>query len=106
MITVKIERNKDNNIIAFWAQGHAEYAPYGEDIICAAISAILQTAVFGLQEYLELKPDVSTDDGWLNCRLQSKLACDQEVKAILETMLVGLKETAKAYSDYIKIEEV
>ncbi|GAB6138376.1 ribosomal-processing cysteine protease Prp [Halanaerobaculum tunisiense] len=103
MIEVKLKRTKEDNIYAFSAQGHAEYAPEGEDIICAAVSVILQTAVFGLQDYLELELTVDTNNGWLSCQIPPSLAQDKEVKAILETMSIGLEETAQAYSDYIKI---
>ncbi|GAB6099076.1 ribosomal-processing cysteine protease Prp [Halanaerocella petrolearia] len=103
MIKINIERDKRGNIYKFSAQGHAEYAPQGEDIICAAVSAIMQTAVFGLQSYLDVEPLVDTNNGWLSCQLDPKLARDEKVKAILETMLVGLKETAKVHSKYLKI---
>jgi uncharacterized protein YsxB (DUF464 family) len=39
------------------AVGHANYAPHGQDIVCASISAILQTAVLGLQNLAEQYPD-------------------------------------------------
>ncbi len=105
MITVTVNQDEQGNIVGFSASGHAQYAPEGEDIICAAVSAILQTAVFGLVDYLDLDPEVSTEDGWLNCQLDSKLARDKEVKAVLETMLVGLKKTAEAHSEHLIIEE-
>jgi uncharacterized protein YsxB (DUF464 family) len=39
------------------AKGHANFAPMGRDIVCSAISAILQTAVLGLQNIAEQYPD-------------------------------------------------
>lgn len=105
MITVTVNQDEQGNIIGFSASGHAQYGPEGEDIICAAVSAILQTAVFGLVDYLDLDPEVSTENGWLSCQLDAKLAQDTEVKAVLETMLVGLKKTEEAYSDYLIIDE-
>ena len=104
MIKIKIKRNK-GNIVQFSAEGHSEYAEEGQDIICAAVSAILQTAAFGLINYLELKPEINTKNGWLSCRLASEVAQDKEVQAILEAMLAGLKETVKEYPDYIQIIE-
>ncbi|MBM7556194.1 ribosomal-processing cysteine protease Prp [Halanaerobacter jeridensis] len=104
MIKIKIKR-KQGNIVHFSAEGHAEYAEQGQDIICAAVSAILQTAAFGLINYLELRPEISTQDGWLSCRLSSEVAQDKEVQAILGAMLAGLRETVQEYPDYIKIIE-
>ncbi|MCK8828218.1 ribosomal-processing cysteine protease Prp [Natroniella acetigena] len=105
MITINIERDQVGNIVEFFVEGHADYAPSGEDIICAAVSAILQTAVFGLINYLKLNPEVEVEDGWLSCKLESKIAQDVEVKAILETMVAGLEETEKSYSQYIEIKQ-
>ncbi|WP_027338579.1 ribosomal-processing cysteine protease Prp [Halonatronum saccharophilum] len=105
MILIKLERDNYNNIIHFSGDGHAEYANSGEDIVCAAVSAILQTAVFGLLSYLEVDLNIEVKDGWLYCDLDSKVAKDLRVKAILETMLIGLKETEKTYGEYLNIIE-
>ena len=40
----------------FIVKGHADYAPYGEDIICSAVSAIVQTAQMGLERLAEDYP--------------------------------------------------
>lgn len=50
MITVKIT---DNSIKI---EGHANYAPYGSDIVCAAVSAILQSAQLGIIHLAEQYP--------------------------------------------------
>jgi uncharacterized protein YsxB (DUF464 family) len=104
MIKIKIDRI-NGTIVSFAAEGHAQYAQQGQDIICAAVSAILQTAAFGLINYLELDPEIATTDGWLSCQLELEVARNNEVQAILETMLAGLEETKKEYPDYIKINE-
>ena len=41
-----------NDIIGFSAEGHTGFADRGEDIVCAAISVLTQTAVIGLQQEL------------------------------------------------------
>ena len=105
MITVIIERNYRDDIVFFSVSGHAQYAQEGEDIVCAAVSSIVQTAVFGLGSYLELEPEVEKKDGQLSCRLKAKTAAKEEVKAILETMVVGLKKTEKKHSSYLKIKK-
>ena len=39
MISVKILRNSASRIVGFEVSGHANYAEYGQDIVCAAVSA-------------------------------------------------------------------
>jgi hypothetical protein len=105
MITIDIKRDQNKNIVSFSGTGHAEYAEYGQDIVCAAISAIMQTAVLGLTNYLNFDINIDVKDGWLDCQLTSEIAQDLQVKAILETMLVGLKGTEEEYLEYLTIIE-
>lgn len=35
-------------------KGHANYAPHGKDIVCAGISAIVQTCALGLQAIADM----------------------------------------------------
>jgi len=105
MITIEIKRDIEYNIISFVGSGHAEYDEHGQDIVCAAVSAIMQTAVLGLTNYLDFDININVKDGWLDCQLTSEIAKDLQVKAILETMLVGLKGIEDEYSEYIKIIE-
>ncbi|TDX49001.1 ribosomal-processing cysteine protease Prp [Orenia marismortui] len=105
MITININRNQEGNVVSFFGDGHAEYAEYGQDIVCAAVSAIMQTAVFGLTNYLDFDINIDVKDGWLKCKIDSNIAKDLQVKSILETMVIGLKETEKSYSQYLKIVE-
>ncbi|KXS43936.1 MAG: hypothetical protein AWU54_881 [Candidatus Frackibacter sp. T328-2] len=104
MITVTIKRNQVDRIVAFNAKGHAEYDEHGHDIVCAAVSAILQTAIFGLTENLSLDVEVKTDDGWLDCNL-AEYASKKEVGLILEVMVTGLQKTEESYPDNLKIQE-
>lgn len=43
--------------MAIEVDGHADYAPHGQDIVCAGISAIIQTCALGLQAIAETYPD-------------------------------------------------
>lgn len=51
MITVRLS---DNSIVI---EGHADYAEHGKDIVCAAVSVILQTAQLGLMSIAEQYPN-------------------------------------------------
>lgn len=51
MITIYLDEHTIN------IQGHAEYAEPGKDIVCSAVSAILQTAQLGLYKLAEQYPN-------------------------------------------------
>lgn len=47
----------ENGHVSIDIAGHAGYAPYGQDIVCSAISAIVQTAILGLEAIAEQYPN-------------------------------------------------
>ena len=50
--------------MGFKAQDHAGYAREGSDIVCAAISALTQTTVVGLNEVVGVSCQWEVDDGF------------------------------------------
>lgn len=54
MIQINVDMNSGDMTID--VKGHAGYAPHGQDIVCAAVSAILQTAVLGLESIADSYP--------------------------------------------------
>jgi uncharacterized protein YsxB (DUF464 family) len=94
----------------FRARGHAGFADPGEDIVCAAVSALTQTAVLGLTEVVGLECQVSVEEkeGSLDCLLPSGLAGQdwQRAQLILEVLHAGLRATEKEYKRYVRVKEV
>lgn len=48
MIRVRIKKDSMHNIQSIRVSGHANYAPRGQDIVCAAVSTLLQTVGYSL----------------------------------------------------------
>jgi uncharacterized protein YsxB (DUF464 family) len=96
---------KNGRITGFKAKGHSGYAERGEDIVCAAISALTQTAYLGLSELVKANVDVSQKGGELTLKLPEGFSPEEGEKAelILGTMLLGLRSVKENYSDYLKI---
>ncbi len=96
----------------FKAEGHTGYAPEGKDIVCAGVSALIQSTVLGLTSLLEIKPAIKTKKktGLFLCRLPQALPEEKQEKAdlLLRCMYLGLQEIAKEYRDYLQVcvEEV
>ncbi len=105
MITITLQRGKDGRLDGFFVSGHAGYADKGFDIVCAGVSAIVQTTVLGLQSVLGIDCSGYQVEGELACRLPQGLPQATGLKAdlLLRTMLAGLKELASAYQDYVHI---
>lgn len=97
---------KDSSIKGFIVKGHADYAPEGQDIVCAGVSAITQTALIGLLKHLENKPSYKIDKGNLEVFLADDIGDKDFDKAqiILSTMLAGLQSLQESYSEFVEIE--
>lgn len=105
MITVRLERSADRRIVAFAVTGHSGYAARGNDIVCAGVSAVVQTTVLGLQRVLGINCSGSQTDGELHCALPTDLppGSVESADILLRTMLAGLTALAEAYADYVRI---
>lgn len=93
-------------IQAFTVEGHAAFAPEGQDIYCAGVSAITQTTLLGLIQHLSRKPVYEIDKGWLSCQLPPDLDENDQLKAqiLLSTLESGLKSMMQAYTEFIQVE--
>lgn len=94
--------------VGFHAQGHAEFADPGADIVCSAVSALVQTAALGLQEKLRLPAGVSIEEtGEMHCILGQECTRAQCEAAdiLLDTLRIGLHAMEESYGTYLKIIE-
>ena len=106
MVKVEFVR-RSGNIVSFKIQGHAmpKEAKLDVDLICAAISAISQTTVIGIEEVLKIKAKYEIEDGFLNFNLENQTLEDIErCQVLLETMMLGLTSIEINNSDNIKVE--
>ena len=108
MTTITVKRQQ-NSIIQVECKGHSGYAEKNKDIVCAGISSITQTALLGLLKVAKVKVDYKADEetGYLMFKIVEDLdeAKRRECDAILETMLVGIKDLQDGFSKYIKVED-
>ena len=96
----KLEGETASYRLGFLVKGHANYAEHGQDIVCASVSAIVQTAIAGLDHYNPIQATVESG------RVRVKVLHDDHTSdAIIKTMLLGLKQIERQYPDYIKIVE-
>lgn len=111
MVEVVLVRDRDGALRGFRAAGHAGFAERGADIVCAAVSALTEVTVLGLQARLGLEPAVEMDEerGLLLCTLDRDGTPPEmwaRAQDLLETLALGLGEIAKEYADYIRVREV
>lgn len=95
---IKVNLIEKNGVISILeVTGHADYAEPGQDLVCAAVSAIV-TGGF----------NAFNDNDFLTCSLEEGYArvevISQRGLDILDTIIVQLKTIAISYPNYIKIK--
>ncbi len=93
--------------VALAAAGHTGFSERGSDVVCAAISALVQALFYGFGEVLKEKNIRSKIDGekaemaldWSRCR-------NECADALADTIIGSLKEIARAYPGHVRILEV
>jgi len=108
MITVTFMRRvADRRILAFAIEGHANYAKYGKDIVCAGVSAISVGTVNAIEELAGVELPAKMKDGWLSSEIPtlSDPEADGRVQLLLESMLVMLETITKSYGKHVVIHE-
>ena len=67
---------------------------------------MLRTAASGLGRYLKLNPKLESDPGQLRCQVERDYLLNREIDAIMETTLLGIKDLAQTYVEYVDVKEV
>ncbi len=101
---------KNNSIVDVSASGHTGYGESGEDIVCAGVSTLLQSALLGLLQVakINVKYRVNEEQGSIRITLPQDLTAEERHDAdiILNTMLCGLQDFYTEYSDFINLEVI
>ncbi len=107
MTNIELYYNDDNKISKVLVSGHAGYKN-SDDIVCASISAITQTALLGLIKVVGLDIDYEVEDGYLCFVIGQDLSSEDQIKvdAIVQTMKEGLLDIQSGYKKFVKLEEI
>ena len=102
MITVTVSK-KNNSYISFVSEGHAGYAEEGQDIICAAVSALVINTVNSLEQLTETDSVVTAEEesGKIYLKLNR---VDEKGTLLLDAMVLGLQNVVAEYGKrYLKL---
>lgn len=107
MTSVRFLR-RDGMLVGVTCEGHTGYGEEGEDIVCAAVSSVIQTAVLGLMRLsgIDVRYEVDEKRGYLSATLPEKLTEMQRHDAdlILRTAYLGVSDLYEGFSDFINLE--
>ncbi len=89
MLEITFFRDGDGRFAGFAARGHADFAEYGQDIVCAAVSAILQAARLGLEHYAAGEIEATQERGLMRLVVGEGRRDDESIAAIGTTADLG-----------------
>ena len=100
MIRVIPLHGRNGKHIGFHASGHSGSAPRGGDIVCAAVSALTQSACMALKHYgIGYRYNRDDETGLLGL-----IAENSEItRIILTSMYCGLEAIAQQYPQYLRV---
>ena len=99
---------QDDRITGFSVSGHSGYTEAGQDIICAAISAVVTMAEATINDVCGAKAKVRVKEEDARVTLTLPASCDEEesVQAVLAGMMLTLCSMRDDYPDFIEVLEV
>ena len=99
MIKITVGISKEH--IAVKCVGHANYNICGEDIVYSAISTLLQTLCYSLEELTSNKINVSLEkgEGYIGIYHPTCKAI-----TLVNGFVIGCREVSHTYPDYVQLE--
>ena len=99
---------EEDRITGFSISGHSGYDENGQDIVCAAITAVVTMAEATINDVCGAKAKVRVKEEDARVTLTLPTSCDEEesVQAVLAGMLLTLCSMRDDYPDYIEVLEV
>jgi uncharacterized protein YsxB (DUF464 family) len=102
VLEVRFRRDSRNRLSSVFSSGHAEQGEPGEDIACAAVSALLQAAWAGLTDVARVPVSGRRRSGELLMRWPEDARGREDVNAIVATAELAIEQLAKQYRGAIR----
>ena len=107
MIDVTLFQNDNKDYVGFRMTGHAEYAEYGSDIVCAAVSVLVINAMNSIEKFTDDEFDgaVHEEEDVVSFYIKSEKV-SESAKLLLDSFVLGLEGVQAEYGKkYIKIRK-
>jgi uncharacterized protein YsxB (DUF464 family) len=105
VVTVTFRRDSRNRLSSVFAEGHAGWANSGEDVVCAAVSAILQAAWGGLSDHAHVEVEGERTGGRLAMRWPANERDRPDVAAIVATAELAVVQIASQFPKHVRTKD-
>lgn len=104
MLEVTFFRDEHDRFAGFAAHGHTDFDEYGQDIVCAAVSAILQAARCGLEHYAGGEIEATQAPGELRISWGESQRDQESVQAIVTTAELAVAQVARRFPEHVSLQ--
>jgi len=104
MIQAVFYKDSNDCYKGFQLKGHAGFAAYGHDIVCAAVSALTINTVNSIEKFTDDWFDYEAEEskGWIVLRFSEKVS--KETTLLLDSLWLGLTEIEKDNTRYLSVK--
>jgi uncharacterized protein len=95
VIEVRFRRDGRDRLSSVFSSGHAAQGEHGEDVVCAAVSALLQAAWAGLTDVAHVPVSGHRNEGDFLMRWPPEVRGREDVRAIVATAELAIEQIAK-----------
>lgn len=103
MLEVTFRRDSRHRLSSVFATGHAEAGIAGDDVVCAAASAILQAAELGLERYAGLADATRRGEGSMRIAIPATARDRDDIRAIVTTAELAIAQLAWQFPVNVRI---
>ncbi|NLW22227.1 MAG: ribosomal-processing cysteine protease Prp [Tissierellia bacterium] len=109
MIRVCLYKNNEGYIDRYSIKGHAGHDVKGQDIVCAGVSVLAQTALISLVKICGIKEDevhyiIDEDEGILDVTLPDlDMDIRNKTEIVLKTLEIGIISIVENYPEYVTL---
>ena len=98
-VLIKYEGNKFDSLVV---KGHANSGPYGHDLVCAGVSAVVTGCLNNLENPKNFS--IILEEGDVKVTVKNDISEHDEI--VIQTLVCGLKTIAESYSNFIQIKNL
>ena len=104
MINITIYQRQKDVYDGFRMEGHARYAKYGKDIVCAGVSALVINTINSIEEFTGDTVTTTMQPDLVEMRMTSE-QISPEAELLLRSLVLGLQGIQAEYGKrYLKIK--
>ena len=80
--------------------GHADYAVFGSDIVCAGVTALAQTLIKSIEDLTDDKIEYEISPGKVDIKYGN---LSEKSKTLVDSFFIGICMIAEEFPEYVRI---